>query len=152
MKVIFNYCYTLLNMAWKERVKVKAAQLCSTLCDPMDCSLLRLLCPWNSPGKNTGVGGHSLLQGIFPTQGLNPGLPHCKRILYQLSHQGSPNMAWTYISKAQFSKAKQLRDMKARDRLAGLVPVMDSKVPAGDSPSERLPLGGTGPSYSLQGV
>ena len=98
-KVIFNYCYILLNMAWKERVKVKAAQLCSTLCDPMDCSLLRLLCPWNSPGKNTGVGGHSLLQGIFPTQGLNPGLPHCKWILYQLSHQGSPNMAWTYIAR-----------------------------------------------------
>ena len=41
--------------------------------DPMDCSPLRRLCPWNSPGKNTGVGCHSLLQGIFPTQGLNPG-------------------------------------------------------------------------------
>ena len=46
-------------------------------------------------------------------------------------------MAWTYISKAQFSKAKWLRDMEARDRLAGLVPVMESKVPAGDSHSER---------------
>ena len=45
---------------------------------------------WNSPGQNTGVGSLSLLQGIFPTQGLNPGLPHCRRILYQLSHQGSP--------------------------------------------------------------
>ena len=44
---------------------------------------------WNSPGQNTGVGSLSLLQGIFPTQGLNPGLPHCRRILYQLSHQGS---------------------------------------------------------------
>ena len=48
-----------------------------------------LYSPWNSPGQNTGVGSHSLLQGIFPTQGLNPGLPHCKGILYQLSHQGS---------------------------------------------------------------
>ena len=38
----------------------------------------KLLCPWNSPGKHTGVGGHSLLQGIFPTQGSNPGLPHCR--------------------------------------------------------------------------
>ena len=38
----------------------------------------RLPCPWDSPGKNTGVGCHALLQGIFPTQGLNPGLPHCK--------------------------------------------------------------------------
>ena len=46
--------------------------------------------PWNSPGQHTGVGSLSLLQGIFPTQGLNPGLPHCRRILYQLSHQGSP--------------------------------------------------------------
>ena len=43
--------------------------------------------PWNSPGQNTGVGSRSLLQGIIPTQGLNPGLPHCKRILYQLSYQ-----------------------------------------------------------------
>ena len=50
----------------------------------------RLLCPWSSPGKNTGVGGHSLLHGIFPTQGSNLGLPHCKWILYRLSHQGSP--------------------------------------------------------------
>ena len=45
-----------------------------------------LLCPWNSPGKNTGVGCHALLQGIFPTQGSNPGLPHCRWILYHLSH------------------------------------------------------------------
>ena len=46
--------------------------------------------PWESPGQNTGVGSLSFLQGIFPTQGSNPGLPHCRRILYQLSHQGSP--------------------------------------------------------------
>ena len=45
---------------------------------------------WNSPGQNTGVGSHSLLQGIFPTQGLNPGLLHCRWILYQLNHKGSP--------------------------------------------------------------
>ena len=47
-----------------------------------------LLCPWNSPGKNTGVGCHSFLQGIFPTQGSNLGLLHCRQILYLLSHQG----------------------------------------------------------------
>ena len=46
-----------------------------------------LNCPWNSPGQNTGVGSLSLLQGIFPTQGLEPGLLHCRRILYQLSHR-----------------------------------------------------------------
>ena len=50
----------------------------------------RLLCPWNFPGKNTGVGGASLLQGIFPTQGWNPGRLHCRRTLHHLSHQGSP--------------------------------------------------------------
>ena len=66
-------------------MKVKATQSCPTLCDPMDCSL----CLWNS-GKNTGVGCYSLLQQIFSTQGLNPGLPHCRQILYPLSHQGSP--------------------------------------------------------------
>ena len=48
-----------------------------------------LYSPWNSPGQNTRVGSLSLLQGIFPTQGSNPGLPHCWRIIYQLSHKGS---------------------------------------------------------------
>ena len=47
---------------------------------------------WNSPGQNSGVSSRSLLQGIFPTQGSNPGLPHCMMILYQLSHKGSPNL------------------------------------------------------------
>ena len=45
----------------------------------------RLLCPWNSPSKNTGVGSYSLLQGIFLTQGLNPGLPRCRQICCCLS-------------------------------------------------------------------
>ena len=48
--------------------------------------------PWNSPGQNTGVDSLSLLQGIFPTQGMNSGLPHCRQILYQLSHKGSPSI------------------------------------------------------------
>ena len=51
-----------------------------------------LYSPWNSPGQNTAVGSLSLLQGIFPTQGSNPGLPYCKQILYQLSHKGSPKV------------------------------------------------------------
>ena len=54
---------------------------------PKDCSP-RLFCPGNSPGKNTGVGGHFLLQGIFPTQRPNPGLLHCRPLT--LSHLGSP--------------------------------------------------------------
>ena len=51
-----------------------------------------LYSPWNSPGQNTGVGSLSLLQGIIPTQGSNPGLLHCRRILYQVSHKGSPRI------------------------------------------------------------
>ena len=65
--------------------KVLVSQACPTLCDPIDCS------PQNSPGKkNTGVGCHSLLQGIFPTQGSNPHLLHCRQILYCPSHHESP--------------------------------------------------------------
>ena len=52
----------------------------------------RLLCSRDSAGKNTGVGCHFLLHRIFPTQGLNQGLPHCRQILYHLSHQGSPRI------------------------------------------------------------
>ena len=52
----------------------------------------RLLCPQDSPGKNTEVGCHFCLQGIFPTQGSNPGLPHCRQTLYPLSHQGTPTL------------------------------------------------------------
>ena len=50
----------------------------------------RLLCPWNSPAKNTGVGCQALLQGMFPNQGSKLGLLHCRQILYHLSHQSSP--------------------------------------------------------------
>ena len=66
------------------------AQSCPTLCDPMDCSPPGSSVHGNSPDKNTGVGCHVLLQGIFPTQESKPGLLHCRRILYQLSYQGSP--------------------------------------------------------------
>ena len=51
-----------------------------------------LYSPWKSPGQNTGVRSLSLLQEIVPTQGLNPGLPHCRQIRYQLSHKGSPRI------------------------------------------------------------
>ena len=65
-------------------------QSCLTLCDLMDYSLPGSPVHGDSPGKNIGVGCHALLQGSFPTQGWNPGLPHCRRILYPVSHQGSP--------------------------------------------------------------
>ena len=76
-----------LSTCSKHLMKVKVTQSFSTLCDPHG-----LYSPWNSPGKNTGVGSRSLLQDIFLTQGSNPGLPHCRRILYQLSHKGSPTV------------------------------------------------------------
>ena len=59
----------------------------------MDCSSPGCSIPGISPGQNTGVGSHSLLQGIFPTQGSNLNLLHCRRILYCPSYQGSPNMS-----------------------------------------------------------
>ena len=66
---------------------------CPVVSDPVQHHGLwptRLLCPWNSSEKNTGVGSHSVLQGIFLAQGLNQGVLHCKQILYCLRHQGSP--------------------------------------------------------------
>ena len=68
-------------------IKLLVAKLCSTL-QTHGLGPARLLCPWNSPGKNTGVGYHFLLQGIFLTQGLYPSLLHCRQIPYCLSHQG----------------------------------------------------------------
>ena len=69
-----------MELTVRNKVKVLVTQSCPTLCDPVDC-------PWDSPDKNTGVGCHFLLQGIFPTQGLKPGLSHGRQNLYQLSHQ-----------------------------------------------------------------
>ena len=64
----------------------KALQSCPALCDLMDHSPPRSSVHGNYAGKNTGVGCHALLQGIFPIQGSNPGLPHCRQILYYLSY------------------------------------------------------------------
>ena len=67
-------------------------QSCPTLRNSLDSSLPGSSVHGDSPGKKTGVGCHTLLQGIFPTQELNPGLPHCRQILYHLSHRGSPRI------------------------------------------------------------
>ena len=72
----------------------KWSESCSIMSDPWGPH--GLYNPWNSPGQNTGEGCLSLLQGIFPTQGLNPGLPHCRQILYQLSHNWSPQFPFSY--------------------------------------------------------
>ena len=58
-----------------------------TLCNPTDCRIARLLCPWGSPDQNAGVDCHALLQRISPTQGLKLGLLHCRQILYCLSYR-----------------------------------------------------------------
>ena len=69
-----------------ERNEMLVTQLCATLCDPHGLGLARLFCPWDSSCKNTGVGCHFFLQGIFLTQGSNPGLLYCRQILCRLSH------------------------------------------------------------------
>ena len=72
-------------------LKVKSLSCVRLFATPWDCTLSgSSLSPWNFIGKSTRVGCHFLLQGIFPTRGLNPGLPHCRQTLYHLSHQGSP--------------------------------------------------------------
>ena len=80
----FSFSTVLFISGWN------ASESCSVMSDSLRSH--ELYSPWNSPGQNTGVGSRSLLQGIFPTQGLDPGLPHFRRILYQLSHQESPRI------------------------------------------------------------
>ena len=75
--------------------KVKGTQSCPVLWDPITVQSR------NSPGQNTGVGSLSLLQGLFPTQGSSSGLPHCRWILYQLTHQGSPWLPELLITLAR---------------------------------------------------
>ena len=73
------------ELNWK---KWSESEICSVMSDSLWPHVL--YSSWNSPGQNTGVGSHFLLQWIFSTQWLNPGLPHCRWILYQLRYQGSP--------------------------------------------------------------
>ena len=81
---VSDYCYYCLQTVGCMLCLVP--QSCLTLCDPMDCSPPGSSVHGDSPGKNTGVGCHAIFQAIFPTQGLNPGLLHCRQILYCLSH------------------------------------------------------------------
>ena len=85
------FCKKKIRFLW-HAVLCLVAQPCPTLCNPMDCSPTGSSVHRDFPGKNTGVGCHALLQGIFPTQGLNQGLLHCRQMLYSLSHQGSPRI------------------------------------------------------------
>ena len=126
------------NSRFLVEVKVKVAQSCLTLCDSMDYTVYGILqatilewvaipfsrgssqprCPIlqvdslpaepQERPKNTGVGSLSLLQVIFPTQGSNPDLPYCRRILYQLSHKGSPRIlegvAYPFSSRSSWPR------------------------------------------------
>ena len=106
-----NFCMLIFSMY---ALLCLVAQSCPTLCNPMDCSPLGFSVHGDSPGKNTGVGCHALLQGIFKTQELNPGL-HCRRILYQLSYLGSPfNM---YIIPQFESLLKKTIELEELDKL-----------------------------------
>ena len=106
------------------------AQSCPTLSYPMDCSPPGSSVHGDSIGKNTGVGCHALLQGNFPTQGSNPGLLHCRWILYHLSHQGSPK---EYICMANLrsdifynlSKGRKRRGQQRMRWLDGITDSMD---------------------------
>ena len=97
--------------------EVLVAQLCLTLCNPMDCNL-----PWDSPGKNIGVGCHSLLQGIFPTQVLKPGILPCRQIIFHLSHQGSLcNFIWNKeIFSTYLENLLEIIYYQANETLCGL--------------------------------
>ena len=89
LNIFIKICFCFLIVAILVSVKAQ-----STSHSVMSDSLQPhgLFSPWNSPGQNPGVGSLALFQGIFPTQESNPGLPHCRRILYQLSHKGSPRV------------------------------------------------------------
>ena len=89
---------------------------CSVMSDslqPQDCSPSGSSVHGDSPGKNTAVGYHALFQEIFPTEGSNPGLPHCRQILYHLIHQGSP---WEDIKKRWQEYTKELWKQRSNDQ------------------------------------
>ena len=90
-KPIMRDKYCLVPLIWPTyAVLCLVAQVCPTLCKPMGCNPPGSSVHGDSPSKNNGVGCHAVLQGIFSIQGSNPGLPHCRQILYHLSHQESP--------------------------------------------------------------
>ena len=89
LKKKMDQYFVFVPLSFKCAVLCLVAQACPTLCGPMECSPPGSSVHGDSPGKNIGVGCYAFLQGIFPTQGSNPGLPHCRHILYHLSHQAS---------------------------------------------------------------
>ena len=94
-----------MNVLKARDIRAHSLQSCPTL-RSHGLQPVSFLCPWDSPGKNTGVGCHFLLQGIFPTQESNPGLLRCRQILYQLSYEGSPIMYNGSIQIRYFRKVQ----------------------------------------------
>ena len=101
-KAVKSLC---MNLQWWIHVIMCTCSVTSVMSDslqPHELYPARLLCPWDSPEKDTGVGCHALLQGIFSTQGLNPRLlclRHCRQIFYPLNHLGSPHVIM-HLSKS----------------------------------------------------
>ena len=101
------------NSMYKGKWKWKSCSVVSNSSRPH-----RLYSSWNSPGQNTGVGSLSLLQGIFPIQGLNPGFSHCRQILYHLSHKGTPRIL-EWVAYPFSSESSQLRNGTEISYIAG---------------------------------
>ena len=116
-------------------------QSCPSLCDPMDYSPTGSFVLGNSSGKNTDVGCHALLQGIFPTQGLNPGLLHCRWIIYHLSHREAQN--WRFSSVQSHSCVWLFATPWIAARQASL------SITNSQSPPKPLPIESVMPSSHL---
>ena len=109
--ILDTYAFSCIHIMW-----VKWSESCSVMSESLWPH--RLYSPWNYPSQNTGVGSLSLLQGIFPTPGPNPGLPHCRRILYQLSHKRSPRIL-EWVAYPFSSGSSQLRNQTGVSCIAG---------------------------------
>ena len=93
------------------RARACVAELCLILCDPMDCVLSRLLRPWDSPGKDIGVGYHALLQGLILAQGSNPHLLHWQVDSLPLSHLESPNSMCNLLNQREYPGSPVVRPL-----------------------------------------
>ena len=115
------------------KYEVLIAQSCPILCRPMDCSLPGST--WNSSGKNTGVGSHALLQGIFLTEGSKLGILYSRQFLYHLSHQEARvNISQLTLIKEQTLESKYPSLLTAAGPLWDICHTISHRVPKGLSP------------------